>query len=240
MIHRLSAQVRATLAAVCLVSASPALAQKHVAKVANQEIQLVLPDNHCALDRREPSDARVIDLVERLLAGRNELHLTTVNCDELRAWRGSRKTLKEYTQVQSLVALKDRDLTGQERTAIGEICAASRQDGGSLTARADSDIQKRIDAGREKIKLEAEHFLGVVGEDEYGCYVAMLIRGTTENGMPKALLCVYANVIVKGKLLYLYRYSDDVGLRTVQRLLDDRKAAAKAHVEANGGSGRRM
>jgi hypothetical protein len=45
---------------------------------------------------------------------------------------------------------------------------------------------------------------------------------------------------LKGRIFYLYRYSDKVDVPTVERLLADRKAAAKAHVSANNGHGRAL
>lgn len=233
----------ATVSAFLFAALLPALAahaQSHVASVGGRNVQLVMPEKHCALDRANASDARVIALVERLLAGQNVLHLSTTDCDALRKWRGTTKTLSEYTQVQSLIALKDQDFQGKEKSIIQQICAIATQQGGALTAQVEKDMQQRIEAGKEKIKLEAAHFLGVLGEDDHGCYVAMLIRGTTETGAPKAQLCIFANVVLQGKLFYLYRYSDSVDTKTVQRLFEDRKAAAKAHVDANGGTGRRL
>lgn len=244
MTSSLSLKTMIAIAALSLLPAStgPTFAQKNagggvgpVAKIGGRDIALVVPAGHCALERANPSDKRVIELVEKLLAGRNALHLTTTDCKELDDWRaGRRENLGEYTQTQSHIPLDGRDFRGQESQLLKEICAQTRKQGGAIAQTVEADIQKRLQASREQIQLQNVSMLGALDEDQHGCYVGMLIKLATEQGKSKTQLCVFANVILQGKLVYLYRYSERLDEAEVKRLLAERKATARAHVEANG------
>lgn len=231
--------LRALALAVALAP-TIAVAQSRVQSVkttiAGKSIELFVPSGQCALDRNQPSDRKGIELVERLTAGQNQLHLFTADCTQLSEWRaGGRPTLGEYAQVQSAVQFHNQDLTGREGEVIKSICDATRQQGNQITAGVETDIKNRIEAGKEKIKIENVAMLGALGEDEMGCYVGLIIKGVTDAGVPKSQLCVFANVVLNGRIMYIYRYAETVDQPTADRLLLAVKASARTHVLANNG-----
>lgn len=234
--------LRAAVALTLATSFAPtvAAAQSGVAtiktEIAGKAIELFVPHGQCALDRKQPSDQNAIALVERLTAGQNQLHLFSADCTQLSEWRaGGRPTLGEYAQVQSAIQFHSQDLTGREGEVIKSICAATRQQGNQITAGVEADIKNKIEAGKEKIKIENVAMLGALGEDEMGCYVGLIIKGVTEAGVPKSQLCVFANVVLNGKIMYIYRYAETVDQPTADRLLLAVKASARTHVLANNG-----
>lgn len=226
------------LVGVATVATEPVRAQKAAAtgpviEIGGKRIALVMPEGHCVFERSQPKDAGVIAFVERVLAGRNTLHLTTAECTALQDWRdGRRQEFGNYTQVQSHVPLHAVDFTGQERKQIATICSQFRTDGESITKDVTATIRKQLETGRERVELQNVALLGALDEDDNGCYVGMLIKSASAGGM-RTRLCVFANAILNGRLVYLYIFSDTVDEDNVKRLLADRKAAAKAHVEAN-------
>ena len=108
----------------------------------------------------------------------------------------------------------------------------AQADGASITKDVTATIRKQLETGRERVELQNVALLGALDEDDNGCYVGMLIKSASAGGM-RTRLCVFANAILNGRLVYLYIFSDTVDEDNVKRLLADRKAAAKAHVEAN-------
>jgi hypothetical protein len=210
-------------------------AQKQVkTSVGGTSVELLIMPGHCQLERSNPSDVRAIELVERLTAGSNQLHLFAADCKELTAWRaGTRPTLGSYSQVQSMMALHGKSFAGEETVTIKGICDNMRKQGGELTTTAEAQVKARIAAGREAIKIQNVSLLGVLGEDANGCYVGLIIGGKTEAGAQKSQLCVFATTVLNGKIVYLYQYAETVDEATVQRLIGSVKAHAKAHVIAN-------
>jgi hypothetical protein len=227
------------------IAALPALAQKAptgapAVDIGGRSVKLVVADGHCPLERSQPNDRTAIELVERLIAGNNQLHLTTADCKTLADWRAGRKPqLDEYTQVQTQIARQGVDLAGQEKEVITGNCAAVRAQGGPITDQASGMIKERLAKAQQQALIQNVALLGALDEDENGCYVGLVIKGQTMDGKPKTQLCVFSIAVLNGRLFYLYRYSDKYGESEVSRLLGERKAATKAHVLANGGHGKK-
>lgn len=206
------------------------------AQIGGAEVKLPVGAGDCALERSNPVDKRAIELVESLIAGNNQLHLSVTKCDDLVAWRDRRlPNLRDYTQVQSAIALHPTNLAGQEKAAIAANCNAMRQQGGALVNQASATIRQRLEQARQQALIQNISLLGALDEDDYGCYTGMLIKGQTEQGTPKAQLCIFATTVLNGKVVFLYHYSDKLDEAEIERVLSGRKAVAKAYVEANGG-----
>ena len=227
---------------LALMQASTAVAQKGpttVTQIGDRKVALVVPEGHCVLDRSQTADKALLAFVEGLIAGQNQLHLLTTNCAELSDWRtGKRPTLGEYTQVQSRIQLNGRDFAGQERPVIKALCDEAKKNGASHLNTAEAEVVKRLAAAQDKAKLENVALLGVLDEDEHGCYLGMVLKIQVD-GPGKTQLCVFATTILNGKLAYLYRYAETIDSATVARLLAAQKASAKDHVDANLGHGQK-
>lgn len=205
-------------------------------EVGGSSVKLLIANGDCALERSNPTDKRAIELVESLIAGNNQLHLSETSCGNLMDWRaGKLATLREYRQVQSGLALQKQNFTGQEKAVIAANCNAIRKQGGALLDAAASSIKQRLEVAEKQALIQNLSLLGALDEDDYGCYVGLLIKGQTEQGAPKTQLCVFATTVLNGKMVFLYHYSDKLDEAEIDRLLNGRKATAKAHVEANGG-----
>lgn len=206
------------------------------AEVGGVEVKLPVGAGDCALERSNPVDRRAIELVESLISGNNQLHLSVTKCDDLLAWRERRlPNLKDYTQVQSAIALHSASFAGQEKATIAANCNAMRQQGGALVNQASATIRQRLEQAQQQALIQNISLLGALDEDDYGCYTGMLIKGQTEQGTPKAQLCIFATTVLNGKVVFLYHYSDKFDEAEIERVLSGRKAVAKAYVDANGG-----
>ena len=218
---------------------APENAAPIVATNAGHTFKLLVPPGECVLDRTHPIDGRVVTTTERLLGATNTLNLVTANCKTRENWRkGRTKYLTDYTQVQSYNEPETKSHAGKERQILKAGCTAMRQYGDNIAAGVSDEMDRRLKAGREKIKLAGNAFLGVLAEDENACYLGLLVRLIPE-GQTKEIerLVVYAHVILSGRIVYLYRFSGDVSPANLERLIADRKAVAAAHVSLNGGYG---
>jgi hypothetical protein len=222
----------AQVAAFSTVDAQGAREMK--VSVGGREIILVIDPDQCQLDRNHPSDKRVYDLVERGLAGQNELLLAAADCSQIGPWRnGARPTLDDFTQVQVGLTQRDRDLTGREVETANQICTALRQQGEAAVTGPMNAVRDRFNQVSDTVKINQVQFVGVVREDPEACYASLLQRVRTEHGTDKLILCVYAHVVVRGRLLYLYRYTEGDNFASMVRMTDMLRKSVQAHLDAN-------
>jgi hypothetical protein len=202
--------------------------------VGGRDIVIVIDPDQCELDRNHPSDSRVYDLVERGLAGRNELLFAAADCDQIGPWRsGQRPTLDDFTQVQVELAYRSRDLSGREAETTQGICRALRQHGSAAVTGPVSAVRDRFNSISETVKLNETKFIGVVHEDPEACYASLVQRVRTEHGHDKLILSVFAHVVVRGRLLYIYRYTQGESFASMMRLTDMLRKSVEAHLDAN-------
>jgi hypothetical protein len=202
--------------------------------IGGREVVLVIDPDQCQLERDHPSDKRVYDLVERGLAGQNELLLAAADCDQIGPWRsGSRPTLDDFTQVQIGLVNRSRDLTGREVATANEICAVLRKEGEAAITGPMNEVRDRFNKVSDTVKINQVQFVGVVHEDPEACYASLLQRVRTEQGSDKLILCVYAHVVVRGRLLYLYRYTEGDNFASMVRMTDLLRKSVQAHLDAN-------
>ena len=204
------------------------------ASIGGQEVILDVDPDQCLLERDHPSDKRVYELVERGLAGQNELLLATADCDQIEPWRnGTRPTLDDFAQVQVGLAHRTRNLAGREEATSKEICTALRKGGDALITGPVEVVRERFNKASDTVKLNETQFVGVVHEDADACYASILQRIRTEQGTDKLILCVYAHVVVRGRLLYMYRYTEGDNYASMVKITDLLRKSVQSHLDAN-------
>jgi hypothetical protein len=202
--------------------------------VGGREIVLVIDPDQCELDRNDPSDQRVYDLVERGLAGQNELLLAAADCEQIPPWRnGQRPTLDDFIQVQVGLGFRNQDLTGREVATARQICGELNKRGDALLSQPMAGARDRFNRLSESVKLNESKFMGVVREDPGACYASLVQRVRTDQGSDKLILSVYAHVVIRGRLLYIYRYTEGESVESMLRLVDLVGESVRAHLEAN-------
>lgn len=202
--------------------------------IGGRQITLVVDQDQCEMDRNNVSDARVYELVERGLEGNNQLLMAAADCGQLKEWRmGSRPTLDDFTQAQVGLANRNLELTGRETATVKQICSQLRQQGDAIVAGPVAQTRERFNRATEDVKLNETTFIGVVNEDDQACYASLVQKVRTDQGRDKIILCVFANVVVRGRLIFLYRYTEGESFASVVRLTDLLKVAVAAHLDAN-------
>jgi hypothetical protein len=203
--------------------------------VGGKAINLVIDPDQCLLDRNNPSDVRVWQLVERAIAGQNELLLAAADCNQIGPWRaGARPTLDDFTQVQINLSLKQQDFTGQESSLPRAICTQLRSQGDTIASGPQiQEMRDRFNKSADTVRLNETTFIGVVHDDDQGCYASLVQKVLTDQGKDKLILCVFAHVVVKGRLLYIYRYTEGQRFDDMVRLLELLRVSVAAHVDAN-------
>lgn len=228
--------VRAALGFAVLLASMPVADAKTLSvSVGGRPITLVIDPDQCELDRNNPSDIRVYDLVERGLAGQNQLLMAAADCQQIPPWRsGTRPTLDDFTQVQVNLALRERELSGREAATSKEICTELRKQGDAIVNGPEvTEVRNRFNKLTDTVKLNATTFIGVVHEDDQACYASLVQKVRTEQGRDKLILSVFAHVVVRGRLLYIYRFTEGDSFEQLVRVTELLQKSVAAHLDAN-------
>jgi hypothetical protein len=227
---------RAALGWVVMLASMPVADAATISvTVGGRPITLVIDPDQCELDRNNPSDVRVYDLVERGLAGQNQLLMAAADCKQIPPWRaGTRPTLDDFTQVQVHLALRERELSGREAATSREICTELRKQGDAIVNGPEvTATRNRFNAVTNTVQLNASTFIGVVHEDDKACYASLVQKVRTEQGRDKLILSVFAHVVVRGRLLYIYRFTEGDSFEQLVRVTELLQKSVDAHLEAN-------
>jgi hypothetical protein len=110
------------------------------------------------------------------------------------------------------------------KVAIGQICQGLRKRGAQRYQDIPIEDVQRLERLADGLLVNEVRFLGVIGEDENGCYSALVEDAQATNGVAKAQAGVYATSLVKGKVVTFYLFAPYGGAETITRLMRTVKA----------------
>lgn len=206
----------------------------NVATIGRTQVSLVLPDGHCQLDPGEPADARIMSSIRGAIAGSNELVASFADCTELKDWRaGSLPTLDHFGQYMTLLQTLNQEIDVPRTQMVADICKEMRAASPTANDAIMSETGNRLEVLMKGVKVNEQKMLGVLEEDEFGCYSGLFQRMRSETGSDKQIAGVFTTTFVKGKIIYINLYAPFAGDDTMQKLLLRQKAIAKRFIEAN-------
>jgi hypothetical protein len=201
--------------------------------IGGQQFRFSVRAGECALDAKQVSDKRLLDNTAQIISATNSLHVISANCQELADWRtGKVKFLGGGMQIQSFKAAANQNLRGQEKVLVSQICTQFRTSSGDLQNQAESTLKKKFEETSSS-RLESLQLMGVMGEDEHACYVAARVAGKNELGGDTVRAMVFASMILEGKLIYIYRSTERVGLVAYEQMMTEATADVRRQVAAN-------
>ncbi|MEZ5925120.1 MAG: caspase family protein [Hyphomicrobiaceae bacterium] len=205
----------------------------NAAMIGRTQVSLILPDGHCQLDPGEPADARIMSSIRGAIAGTNELVASFAECNELKGWRaGIYPTLNHFGQYMTLLQTLNQEIDVPSSIMIPEVCKEMRAASPAENQAIISKAGNRLEVIMDGIKINEQKLLGVIDEDDYGCYAAIFQRMQAEVGGEKEVAGVFTTTFVKGKFIYINLYAP-FGDGIVDKLLAEQKALTKRFVEAN-------
>lgn len=224
--------LKSMLAVLC---AAVTVAGAHAAdvKMGDVTLKLIPPKGFCELDAGQASDKRLIDFVTTTVGkvGNNLLALSA-DCGELRDWRsGKQQLLQRISQYQVQASRRTSAYTAKEAK---EACDQVRAEGQKLSDRSTAGINDKIHEANKNIDFQGQTFLGVLGDDENGCFVGLFQKFKAETGAAISQVNVFYAASLKERQIFFYvwvPYRDD---STVNALLADMKGYTAALKAANG------
>ena len=158
------------LTALALVAFAAANAWAEDFSIAGRNLTVKVPGSYCALDRENPAEKEMFEVMERVQAGLNRVLLVFYDCAELRAMhRGELSTFGRYGQVLTPIREQaypgiSRDMFFAElRKVFDRAFAIGAERGRSNVERSVPDMQ-----------IGEARSLGILGTDPRALYAGML------------------------------------------------------------------
>jgi hypothetical protein len=218
---------------ICWILLSAGAIAKEV-KVGTAAVILPSPHGYCDLDTTHTAEARAVSDTERMLST-NRLLAFSADCEQLAEYRATKGAapLDNFAQYQTFASWENRPLPGQPEAIIKWVCRNMRAQGERIAFNATSDIKARTEEVLKNVKVNDIQVLGVVGEEPFACYVALLKKFRSVDSSEKTQAVALVITIVNFKLIYYYLYAPYVNSATVTDTLEQLRVNVAALWAAN-------
>ncbi len=196
--------------------------------VGGVQFDFAVPKGHCVLEENNSQDAKFINALSTLLKGAsNTLIVATAKCDDRTKLRAGKATrLSDYAAYYVPDSWLNSTLSGEKRDLRKQLCNEMRKQ----TQQAPSDVKGVVARAAMELNSNAgvtgTKLIGVLGEDDHGCYSGLLIGGKGADGKVALTSSIVASTVIHSKGLFLAYYDDYAGPETTQRAVRFSQATA--------------
>jgi hypothetical protein len=223
------------LATVFLLQIPLAQAENATRKVGDAQFNFAIPRDFCILSDSNSRDAIFINVVRTLLKGaKNKLIALTVNCDRLKTWRnGVNGNILRYAMYYIPDNLENSSFPGETTKLRKDLCVDMRKQGDATLSGVKDIVAKAARELNANIAVTGTKYVGVVDEDDHGCYAALLINVKGSDGQPIVMSSIVTSTVVRGKPLFFAIYNEYQGSEQTQDDVNRSKAALADFDRAN-------
>jgi len=217
---------RLPLAALVLaVSASGALGL--AAMIGDTFVKLPPPAGFCELTPRYEFDGHTLAVISAYMAGESiKLLAMSADCSQLDGAREGKRQLEDLATY----LVENADIKMPTPFSVASRCSTLRI---SSKSPIGTDVDARVASTVEKIKTGEAGPIGVIAGDENACYTAVLLKNKTETGMPKVLVVLQANTVIRTKAIIVRRQAVYQNPDRIKAVLPKFKSDVAAFVAAN-------
>jgi hypothetical protein len=217
-------QIRQILAVAAALTLQTLLVQAENTsrKVGDAEFNFAVPREFCVLDEKNSRDAVFINVVTTLLKGaKNKLIVLTVNCERLKTWRaGENGNILRYAMYYLPENLENTTLPGETKKLREDLCQDMRKQGDATLSGVKDIVANAAQELNANIAVSSTKYIGVVDEDEHGCYAALLVGVKGADGKNIIMSSVVTSTVVRGRAMFLAVYNEYKGPETTQEDVD--------------------
>jgi hypothetical protein len=198
--------------------------------VGSQRFDFVLPQGQCLLVDNNPHDAKFIHTVGTLFKGaQNTLIIATMECG-LRAKlrRGESGNILDYAAYYTPDTYVEGTVPGDQAEARKSLCVDMRAQGDATLDGVKDIVAKAAKELRSNMAVSTTKYIGVMDEDEHGCYAALLVGVRGAGDKPILMSSVVTSTVSRSKPLFLAIYSEykgpettNAGVRAAQATLEE-------------------
>ncbi len=184
--------------------------------VGSASFNFELPRGQCLLQDNNSSDARFIHTVRTLFAGaKNTLIVATMECGRLARLRnGETGNVLDYAAYYTPDNFVDTTVDGETQSLRKGLCADMRKQGDATLAGVKDIVAEKAKELKAKIAVTSTSYIGVVDEDEHGCYAALLVGVKGADNKPLLMSSIVTSTVLHAKPLFLAIYNEYKGPET--------------------------
>lgn len=221
---------RALAVTIALVAhVALARAEETVRIVGSTPLTFAVPRGHCLLEETNARDAIFIRNISTLLRNaNNKLILVTIECGRRAAWRDGKGPIYDYATYYLPDNVENQVYDGETQALRKSLCDDMRKQGDATLAPVKDMVANAAKELNSKVAVNSTKLIGVVGEDQHGCYVALLVGVHGNDGRNFLMSTLVTSTVVRGKAIFLGNYHEYKGPETTERSLREAKATAAA------------
>jgi hypothetical protein len=230
-------QMRKILFAAAALALQTLVVHSETAKrtVGGTDFAFAVPREFCVLSESNSRDAIFINVVSTLLKGAsNRLILLTVKCDRLKTWReGVGGNILRYAMYYIPNNLETAAFPGDTQKLRKDLCQDMRKQGDATLAGVKDIVANAAKELNANIAVTGTKYVGVVDEDDHGCYAALLINVKGGDGKTIVMSSIVTSTVVHSKPLFFAIYNEYQGPEATQEDVDRSRIIAADFDRAN-------
>jgi hypothetical protein len=181
-------------------------------------LDFVLPKGHCLLEESNSYDARFINVVRTLFQGaKNTLILATAECGtRARLRSGAGEKVLNYAAYYTPDNLVADTVAGETKALRKSLCDDMRKQGQATLAGVKDIVAEKAKELRAKIAVTSTNYIGVIDEDDHGCYAALLVGVKGGDNSVTLMSSIVTSTVIHSKVFFMAYYSEYKGPKTTQ------------------------
>ena len=211
-----------------ILPAASAYADSVTRSVGGVDFDFVVPKGHCVLEDSNSQDAKFITVISTLFKkASNTLVVATAKCDaRARLRSGDVSRLNSYAAYYVPDAWVNTTLDGDKSALRKELCNEMRKQGQEVLSDVKDLVAKAAKELNSNIGVTSTKLIGVLGEDNHGCYTGLLIGAKGADGTVTMVSSIVTSTVIRSKGLFLAYYNDYAGPETTEAGVKVSKATA--------------
>jgi Tetratricopeptide repeat len=212
------------------LQAALAHADSAVRSVGGSKFDFVAPEGFCILEDDHPRDILFINTVSRLFQGaENGLILLSADCERRKTWRaGVDGPILNYAVYYTPYAEQYAWHDGDRKDSRKQLCNDMRGQTDTTLADVPNIVADAAKDLKSNIAVSSTKYVGVLDEDEHGCYAGILVGVKGDKGENLVMFSLVTSTSMRGKTISSAIYHEYVGTETTQRALKEAKTTAAA------------
>lgn len=207
-----------TFAFLCIAigcHAGLAGAATQVRPVNDKNVELIVPDGFCIPDPQNSADANFVKGLANLMKNAGSVLVQTfLSCEDQKRRRASAAVnIYDYIAYYYLSAGAREVLDGDRAARRKTLCDQTRSQNLDVKE-VQQSVAKSAEELRRNIAINNIKDLGVLAEDEHGCYLGLLVGVNAGKNNTYLVHVIVVSTILQGKALFfgLYsKYEDEAG-----------------------------
>jgi hypothetical protein len=213
-----------------LLPVASAQADSVTRSLGGKELDFVIPGGHCLLEDSNSYDAKFINVIRTLFKGANNtLIAATAECGaRARLRNGYTGRILDYAAYYTPDNLVSETFDSDIKALRKSLCDDMRQQGQSSLADVKDIVAAKAKELRAKIAVTSTNYIGVLDEDDHGCYAALLVGVKGSDNSPILMSSIVTSTAVATKVFFLAYYAEykgpettTAGVRASKRVIEE-------------------